>query len=305
LNLSPDTSVLVTGASGALGWVLARRLAGNCRVAGTYFSHDVVPDGVEPVRMDLKDPGTVAAAMEAHRPRVVVHAAAMTSPDDCERDPASARAVNLYGSAALAEHASKLGSRVVYVSTDLVFDGKRGNYREQDEACPVSVYGRAKMDAERAFLERPGRAGVARPAVIRSSLIYGWGSPASGTFLSGLHGALRSGKGMRLFTDQMRNPVLEEDLAESVILAISHDLEGVYHAGGPEAVSRLDFGRAVCEVFGFDEGLLEPIAMSDFEYVADRPLDSTLNISKLAGATGFSPSSLRDGLARLASSLPD
>jgi dTDP-4-dehydrorhamnose reductase len=141
--------------------------------------------------------------------------------------------------------------------------------------------------------------------VIRSSLIYGWGSPTSGTFLSGLYAALRSGEKMRLFTDQMRNPVLEDDLAEAVVLAICHDLEGIYHAGGPEAVSRLEFGQAACEAFGLDEGLLEPISMNEFEYVADRPLDSTLNISKLAGVTGFDPRTLKDGLSYLAGSLPD
>lgn len=305
MNLSSDTSILITGASGALGWVLARRLAGICAVTGTYLSHENVPEGVTPVRMDLKDPESVAMTMGTHRPDVVIHAAAMTNPDDCERDPVAAQAVNLYGSAALAERAGRLGCRVVYVSTDLVFDGKRGDYREHDEACPVSVYGRTKMDAERVFLELPGGSGLPRPAVIRSSLIYGWGGPASGTFLSGLVATLRSGSKMRLFTDQMRNPVLEDDIADAVVLAIGHDLEGIYHAGGPEQVSRLEFGKAVCEAFGLDEELLEPISMSDFEYIADRPLNSTLNISKLAGVTGFSPRKLKDGLSHLARTLPD
>lgn len=305
MNLSPETSVLITGASGALGWVLARRLAGVCSVTGTYFSHERVPDGVRPVYMDVRNPLSFVRALEAHKPQVIVHAAAMTNPDDCERDPAAAGAVNILGSFIVAQWACQLGSRAVYISTDLVFDGKRGDYGEHDEARPLSVYGRSKLKAERDFLKDASWGTVPAPAVIRSSLIYGWGSPASGTFFSGLHRALKRGDGMRLFTDQMRNPILEDDLAEAVVLAIEHDLEGIYHAGGPDAVSRLEFGRAVCEVFGFDERLLEPIAMSDFEYVADRPLDSTLNISKLAGACGFKPRGIGEGLRYLAASLPD
>jgi dTDP-4-dehydrorhamnose reductase len=255
--------------------------------------------------MDLGDPIGIARALEAEPPQVVVHAAAMTDPDGCERDPATALAVNQRGSAVVAEVACRLGSRSVYVSTDLVFDGKRGDYGEGDEACPVSLYGRTKMEAELAFLGLTVCGGVARPAVIRSSLIYGWGSPESGTFFSGLHASLKRGASMRLFTDQMRNPILEDDLAEAVVLAIEHDLEGIYHAGGPEALSRLEFGRVVCEVFGFDLRLLQPISMGDFEYIAARPLDSTLNISKLADASGFRPRPIREGLVYLAASLPD
>jgi dTDP-4-dehydrorhamnose reductase len=299
LNLSHDTPVLITGVSGALGWALARRIRPECSLIGTYFSHECVPDGVAPAYMNLASAGSVDDVIKTHRPAVVVHAAAMTDPDACERAPEKARAVTFEGSARLAAQAARLGAKVIFISTDLVFDGARGNYEETDEARPLSVYGRAKLDAECAVLGVPGS------VVIRSSLIYGRGSPASGTFFSGLYATLCAGGRMRLFTDQMRNPVLEDDLAGAVVLAIEQDLEGLYHVGGPEAISRLDFGRTACEVFGLDAHLLEPIRMSEFEYVADRPLDSTLNISRFASLTGFEPLGIRGGLMHLRSSLPD
>ena len=245
-----------------------------------------------------------------------MHAAAMTDPDDCERDPKSARAVNVDGSARLFAWAGKNDARVIFISTDLVFDGTRGPYAEADEALPLSVYGRTKLHAERMLLgqdasggesayprglARCGHAGV----VIRSSLIYGWGSPVSNTFFSGLHATLRAGGKMRLFTDQMRNPVLEDDIAGAVVMALEHDLAGLYHVGGGKSASRYDFGRAVCEVFGLDEGLVEPITMDEFEYVAGRPLDSTLDISKFRVATGFTPLGIREGLRRLKTVLAD
>jgi dTDP-4-dehydrorhamnose reductase len=295
LYLSPDTSILITGASGTLGWALARRLSRKCRVIGTYFSHARVPDGVAPVRMDLADPPSVDDALKTHRPSVIVHAAAMTDPDACERDPGRARAVNLAGSARLAARAGEIGSVLVFISTDLVFDGTRGHYSETDEARPLSVYGETKLEAERLFV-----GGV----VMRSSLVYGWGSPVSGTFFSELYGNLKAGREMRLFTDQMRNPVSEDDLAWAVLLAIERDLAGLYHVGGVEALSRYDFGRAVCDVFGFDRGLLVPISMGEFEYAAGRPLDSTLDISRFTAAAAFTPLGVSEGLSRLRALLP-
>lgn len=299
MNLSPDTSVLITGASGALGWTLAGKLSLRCRVAGTYHSHDSIPSGVERVHLDLADTGSIDDLIETHRPEVIVHAAAMTDPDACERDPVAASAVNLGGSLHLAARAADNGVRIIFISTDLVFDGRSGNYAETDRAAPLSHYGRTKLDAERAVLEVPGN------VVMRSSLIFGWGSPTSGTFLSGLYARLSSGESMRLFTDQMRNPVLESDLAEAVVLAVEHDIAGTYHVGGPEAVSRYEFGRAACDVFGLAGGLIEPIGMNEYEYAAARPLDSTLDISRFTSATGFKPHGVRDGLRLLKASLPD
>ena len=299
MNLSPDTCVLITGASGVLGWTLARRLSSRCRVTGTYHSHAALPGGVTPARLSLAEPASVDEVLRGSRPQVVFHAAAMTDPDACERDPRTSRAVNLEGSARLAEGAGALGARLIFISTDLVFDGTAGSYAETDEARPLSLYGRTKLEAEAAVLRVPGA------AVIRTSLIYGWGSPASGTFFSGLHASLSAGRSVRLFTDQMRNPVLADDLAHAAELALEHDLEGLYHAGGPERISRYDFGSRVCDVFGLDRGLIRPIRMHEFEYAAGRPLDSTLDISRFESATGFRPLGVTDGLKSLRASLPD
>jgi dTDP-4-dehydrorhamnose reductase len=249
--------------------------------------------------MDLAKHASVDEAIETHRPQVIVHTAAMTNPDDCERHPTAARSINLEGSARVAARAAGLGAKLVFISTDLVFDGEAGNYSEADEASPLSLYGQTKLEAEKVAADVPGG------ATLRTSLIYGWGSPASGTFFSGLYERLAAGERMRLFTDQLRNPVLEDDLADAVVLAIEHDLEGLYHVGGPEAVSRFEFGCAACEVFGLDRGLIEPILMSEFEYIAGRPLDSTLDISRFTGATGFEPLGIGPGLRHLKASLPD
>jgi dTDP-4-dehydrorhamnose reductase len=251
--------------------------------------------------MDLNDPPSIKSAFEAYRPHIVVHTAAMSHPDDCERNPGLARAVNRDASTLIANLAARTGAGALFVSTDLVFDGRRGRYSEEDEPRPLSVYGRTKFEAEAAFLHenKSGPSGF-KTAVIRSSLIYGWGSPGNATFFSRLYDSLSSGRKVRLFTDQMRTPVLVSDLARSIKLVIEGNLTGIFHCGGAEAVSRLDFGTAVCRTFGLDETLIEPIRMGDLRQAAGRPLDATLDSSRLAAATGFAPRGVEDGLLSLA-----
>jgi dTDP-4-dehydrorhamnose reductase len=286
--------VLVTGGSGTLGWILSKLLAPQCRVVATFCSNPCTPDGVEGVRVDLEDRASLEQTLAGYRPAVIVHLAAVTNPDRCEAEPGIAGRVNLEATSQITAFAARAGSKLLFASTDLVFDGKQGGYTEQDEARPLSVYGATKLKAERTVLTAcPGA------FVFRSSLIYGFGSPVSKTFFSGVLEQLRQGRPMRLFTDQRRNPVLVDDLARAIQIAIEKDLGGLYHVGGPAAVTRYEFGKLVCEAFGFAEGLLVPTKMRDFACKAQRPLDSTLDWTKFAAKTGFRQTSLPEGLARL------
>jgi dTDP-4-dehydrorhamnose reductase len=291
--------VLVTGASGSLGWALSGMLLPGCEVVATYSSHPSVPDGTEALRLDLSDRDALGDLCRQNKPDIIFHCAAMANPDECEQDSRRAIRVNFEATVEIARIARDMGSRLVFTSTDLVFDGSRGDYREEDTARPLSIYGTSKLRAEEAVLGTdPGS------LVVRSSLMYGMGSEASGTFLSGLMDALGEGRRMRLFTDQRRNPILTDDFARALMLAVEGDLSGLYHAAGPESLSRFEFGLQVCRAFGFDEALLDPISMEDFDFVAPRPLDSTLNTERFTSATGFRPAGIAEALAALAGKRP-
>ena len=291
--------VLVTGASGSLGWVLASTPGQEAEVVAAYHSHPYHPEGTRGARLDLEDPCSIKAFLEEYRPRTIFHLAAITNPDQCEKDPVRARRVNLEATRELAQWAGSQGAKLVFASTDLVFDGRKGDYSEDDVPVPLNVYGRTKLEAEKAVLKAcPG--GV----VVRSSLIYGIGGPKGRTFLSRLLGALSRGERMRLFIDQKRSPVLLEDLAGAMVTAVRRGLTGIYHVAGSEAITRFDFGAMVCEIFGFDRRLLVPIRMADFEYEAPRPLDSSLNISRFKKAVGFEPTPIARALADLKRRLP-
>jgi dTDP-4-dehydrorhamnose reductase len=291
LNIVASTKVMITGVSGTLGWALARALAGGCEVIGTYASHPNVPEGVTGLRADLCDHWAMKEHLENHKPDIIVHLAAITEPDRCEQNPQLAFRVNFEATSEIARVAETVGARLVYASTDLVFDGARGRYTEDDIPRPLSIYGMSKLRAEEAALGLSGGA-----LVVRSSLMYGSGSPVSKTFLSRVLEKLRRGERMQLFTDQLRNPILVNDLVKALVIAIEKDLCGIYHIGGPEVLNRHEFGRKVGQVFGYDEALLVPIKMRDFPYDAKRPLDSTLNIQKYTKATGFVPRTVLEGL---------
>jgi dTDP-4-dehydrorhamnose reductase len=295
LRITPTTRILITGASGSLGWTLAALLAGRCKVMAAYCSNPVVPRDTEPVRIDLRDTVEPGRIMERYNPDAIVHLAAITDPDRCEQYPELADRVNLEATSELAGAAAGRGCSVLFASTDLVFDGSRGGYTEDDTAHPLSTYGVTKIGAEQAVLEA-----CCDNFVFRSSLIYGDGSPSSQTFLSKVLDRLDRGEPMKLFTDQKRNPILADDVARAVIAAIEGDICGLYHVGGRDVVTRYEFGQLVCRSFGYAEDLLVPVRMQDFAYTARRPLDSTLDTTRFIRATGFAPLPLTEALAALA-----
>ena len=295
MKITDSLTVLITGVSGTLGWNLAKRLAGRCRVVGTFASHEVVPQGVEGLRLDLRDSKAIVKTIEGVLPDVIVHLAALTHPDECERTPEAAFRINRDASREIASVANRIDAKVVFASTDLVFDGRKGNYTEEDAAEPLSVYGRSKLEAEEEVLRACPEA-----FVFRTSLIYGFGSPVSRTFLTSLIEKLERGEPMKVFVDQKRSPILVDDLARAIVLALEKGLTGRYHIAGSEVLTRHEFARQVCEAFGFDETLLVPIKMAEFDYFAERPLDSSLDGTHFSYASGFRPTRTVSALGKLA-----
>ncbi len=275
-------TVLVTGGSGALGWTLIRRLRGRCRVVATYCQHPFTADEVESRSLDLRKPGKAAHLIQEAEPACVIHTASLTKADYCEQHPAETEKINVQATEEIAKACEKSGARLVYVSTDLVFDGLEGNYTEADEAKPLSVYGRTKLEAEEVAARH-----CKNTIVLRSALMYGWGSEWNPTFLEWIHGQLTEGKKVHLFSDQYRTPVYVEDLAEAIEVVMLSGPVGVFHVGGRARVDRYTFGRRVCEVFGFPADLLVSTRMEEHPYVAPRPVDCSLDSNKFRFAVGY------------------
>lgn len=290
--------VLITGVSGNLGWTLAKTLAPVFEVVGTFFVNQVLIDRVDCIGFDLRRVGSISDFVSKLSPNIIVHLAAITDPDDCERNPQLAYLVNRDASCEIAKASARIGARLIFASTDLVFDGSKGDYTEQDAPNPLSVYARSKVEAEEAVLS------ICKHALVfRSSLIYGLGNPIKKTFFKVMLENLSQSKPVRVFTDQWRNPILVDDLARAILAAIKQEISGLYHIGGRERVSRFEFAAAVCEQLGYQKSLLIPISMDDSNLLAPRPRNSTLDCSLFMKTTGFTPRSLEEGLNYVASLL--
>lgn len=273
--------LLVTGANGQLG----SELVATGRAAG----HDVV--ATTRADLDVADPESVHRVIAAERPDVVVHAAAWTAVDDCEADPARAFHVNGDGTGRVVDAADEVGARVVYVSTDYVFDGtKSGPYVEDDEPNPSSVYGRSKLAGEGHLRDVD--------TIVRVS------------WLCGFHGANMVKTILRLMStrprlafvsDQVGHPSFADDVAGMIVRLAAESRSGIWHVTNQGAVSWCEFAREVVRLAGGDPSTVDAIATADLQppRPAPRPANSVLdNAALLAAGIPLLPD-FRVPLARL------
>jgi dTDP-4-dehydrorhamnose reductase len=266
---------LLTGASGQLGGYLLRELAArNLETVAWSGTRGGALFGVNLQPVDLTDHAKVAAAFREARPDVVIHAAARSRIVDCYRDPEHARLVNTRGSALLAELSAEAGARLLYVSTDLVFDGEKGDYREHDAPSPLSVYGRSKADAERAVLT------MSRNLVVRVSLLFGPSVVGRLSFFDEQVTAGRNGKGVTLFMDDWRTPLSLKTAASALVELARSGETGILHLGGPEKMSRVDMGQRLAAFLGVDPSFIRAIRRDEAALEEPRPRDTSLDSSR-------------------------
>jgi len=264
--------IFITGGSGLAGSKLAEMALARGEQVYSGYAHNQPPYGKE-VKFDLLDANGIRDTIERMRPDVIVHSAALTDVDRCEREKDLAYRMNVEGTRAIAEAARKAGSYLVYISTDYVFDGQRGLYQEEEETNPVSYYGLSKLLGEEFCLDQG--------CIARTCVIYG-SRPARGkvNFALWLLNALKSGKEARVVTDQFITPTLNSNLAAMVLEAADRHLSGIYHLSGASRVSRYDFACELARAFDLDRRLILPSQMSDIGWLARRPMDSSLDTSK-------------------------
>jgi dTDP-4-dehydrorhamnose reductase len=293
------TRVLLTGAAGLLGGRLALRLGRDHAVTAAVHEQEA-PPGLPSVALDLALPESVRRAVETCRPDAVVHAGALADANRCEREPERARAVNVLGTRAVAEACRENGLRLVALSTDLVFDGASSRRGEEDEARPVLLYGRTKLDGEEEALRR-----CAGSAVVRVALVYGLGHGPRPTASEAVAWALRRSERPRLFTDQFRTPVDADAVADAVSALLLGQGSGRFHLGGPERVSRFELGQRVAAVLGLDPSPIQAVSQAEVAFGAPRPADVSLDSSRARRELGFAPVPLEVGIRTGRAGRPD
>jgi dTDP-4-dehydrorhamnose reductase len=288
------TRFLVTGASGLLGLNFSLRAAGEHVVTGVVNRNPVhgAPFGV--TAADLTAPGTLERVLEEFRPEVVMHCAAMALLDECEANPDQTWRVNVELPARLATESRRRGIRLVYISTDSVFDGLKGDYREEDAPNPISVYARSK---------RAGEEGVqaADPdALVARTNFYGWSLHGRRSLAEFFYNNLAAGRSVNGFTDVLFCPLQVNDLADLLLEMVAGGLSGLYHVFSAECLSKYDFGVRVARAFGLDENLIHPASMRDSGLLAARSPNLTMRTEKLAATLGHALPDQAAGLRRFA-----
>ena len=284
--------LLVTGASGFLGWNLCQLAKEAWDVYGTYFSKTVEIPDVTVVKADLRDFQEIKRLFSEIGPAAVIHTAAQSSPNFCQTYPEESHSINVTASCNIAGLSADYGIPCVFTSTDLVFDGLNAPYRETDPVCPVSVYGEQKVMAEQGMRSR-----YPKVALCRMPLMFGVAPPTATSFIQPFIKILREGKELNLFSDEFRTPVSGVTAAKGLLLALEK-VEGLLHLGGKERVSRYDFGRLMVDALQLPQENLKACKQKDVPMAASRPPDVSLNSSK-AFALGYEPLSLREELEAL------
>jgi dTDP-4-dehydrorhamnose reductase len=286
--------ILITGGSGFLGSILGGILSAKYDVFAAYLNSRQ-PQSGEPLQFDIRDAEQVARAFGVTRPDCVIHTAALTKPDYCETRPEETRAVNVTGTRNIVDACNRFGAKLIHVSTDLVFDGRKGNYSEDDAVRGLNEYSRSKIAAEDVVLsESPGA------VVLRLSIIYGPRHAEHPGFLDEMLMHWQKGQPMGFFTDQYRNPTFAPQVADAVEKIIARpNVAGLFHLGGAERLSRYEFATIIARIVGAPVELIGRASMFDHRGPAERPQDCSLVSEKIGRVLGVRPMRCEDGLLRL------
>ncbi len=291
-------SILVTGANGFLGhYVTDLLLKKGYDVIATGLGGCRLPFSEEPgfryEAMDFTDPSDLRRIFEKYYPSVVVHAGAKSKPDECELNQPMAFDCNVKGTRYLLDAAAGAGSFFIFFSTDFIFDGEKGMYREEDEPNPVNYYGTSKLLAEIEVQVYPFDWAIARTVSV-------YGKPLSGrnNLVTLVKEKLEKGEEYRVVNDQVRTPTYVEDLAAGIVAIIERRATGIFHLSGTDILTPYEMATRTAAYLRLDQSLLHKVTAAEFKEPARRPLKTGFIIDKAKRVLGYDPVSFEEGLEK-------
>ena len=276
-----------------LGHCLMRLARSQHEVWGNYHTHPVDIPGCSMFAMDVTDEAEVKTRFKAIKPDVVIHTAGLTDVDECERSPDKAKSINSEGTRRTASIAAALDAHFVYISSDYVFDGAKGNYSEQDSPGPVNHYGRSKL-----LGEEYARQACSRLLIVRTTM-FGLKIPPQAGLMESLVKALSRHNPLMRFTDQYFTPLYTRQLSDLILQLVELGVTGLFHVGAMEKVSRFEFAQQVADVFGPVCAEIRPVPFRQIDGLAMRPKDTSLASRMIVERTGIQLPDLRVGLLQL------
>lgn len=283
--------VLITGGSSLLGRALLDTKPEDAQVEATWYTNYVGPQAGH--QLNITDRSQVRYLFDRVQPELVIHCAANGSVDFAEKNYSDAALVNIQGTENILWAARDYYAKVIYISTNAVFDGKQPPYDESSKCHPINAYGSIKRQAEERVMQYRSQWQIIRPF-----LLYGWpwpgGRPNWATLVID---KLSKAQPLKLVNDVIWQPTYAQDCAKA-IWELSGEASGIYHVASSERVTLYEFGQKVAKGWGLDGGLLGPVGSDHFAGMAPRPRDTTYNLDKIKGL-GIGLDGIEAGLSKM------
>ena len=291
--------MLVTGASGLLGTRICQLATKqDYEVYSVHSQH--APQFGTPIKLDITDSVALKRVFDKTKPDAVVQSAALSDVDKCEKEKDLAWKINVESTSNIAQLCHNHNCFLVYVSTDYVFNGEKGNYKETEQTAPINNYGLTKLKGEEEIKKSRAEYCIARTSVIYGSI------PAAGkiNFALWLIEKLRKKEETKTVTDQWNSPTLNTNLAEMILEIVEKRITGTFHLAGATRLSRYEFAQKIAETFNLDENLLRPTSSEKMPWIAKRPRDTSLNVEKAKQTLNNKPLQISEALSRLKMEMP-
>lgn len=257
-----------------LGNNLAFYFRDKFNILGLYLSHPVTINGIQTQKADILSGDSLKSIVRKFNPDIIIHCASLTDVDFCEMNREITDMVNVKGTKIVVESITKRNTKLVYISSESVYDGGKGDFRESDPVDPQNYYGLSKYKGELEVLKKSG-------ALIIRTNIFGWNIQEKFSIAERIINELSNKRPVKGFRDAFFSSIYTFDLAEILDKAIDRDLGGIYNCASRTSLSKYEFALHVADCFHLEKELIRPISIDDFDFKAKRGKDLTLNVSKL------------------------
>ena len=288
--------VLITGLPSLLGTGLITTAPKRFHLTGTYLTSPpsrLGNTGIKLLPLNVTEKAAIAEVIQIVKPTIIIHLAAVSDIDYCQKHRSEAEAVNLAGTRNVVEAAKKADCYLIFMSSVMVFDGRKGDgYDEEDKPQSLNVYGQTKLAAEELVKQSN-----LKWLIVRLTTLYGW-QPKRARLnpISWMLNELAADRKLEMVTDRYTNPIDNLTASKAIWQLIDKKLTGIYHIGGQDVVSRYEWAKAVARVFGYSTKLITPVTSGVFTSLAPRPKYAILKTERIEKAIGYRPPNLVEGL---------